>query len=272
MITASGGIVYHARAARGLIKLLNPLGSWNPTRRHVSSWVRGWVELHKFKTLILVGPSAAYLINENLWSEIEQLIVVEPDRLARWIFNQRFSVSHLKWFERRDLLPYFSAQPGEFDSFLKNYDPQTTGILFFGCLGQMSFHEKNFSRPEAEARKLILKSLRRFESASLHDLASVTVPEITPSAQRLLAEQDLSLNEKSYDSRSLAELMRGFSNHLVEASAKGVHLRQTPLVWTDHDTYWLGRPKSVCPWLLTAKQIHLLGFVELPRTAIGDTD
>lgn len=218
-------------------------------------------------------------MHDNLWSEIEQLVVIEPDRLAKWIFFQRFPVSRqaekpitqsmkqsfkqsLNWIDRRDLLPYFSPKPKQFEEFLKNYDPQTTGVLFFGCLGQMPFHKKDFSRPEAEARELLLASIRHFETASLHDLASVTVPRLLADAQRELAELNLSLAETEYNSAALASLMGSFSNRLEDVK---IHRPQAPYIWTDHDTYWLGPPKAICPWTLTSKQIHLLGFVERSR-------
>jgi hypothetical protein len=279
MITASGGIVYHARAARSLIKLLNPALSWNPTRRQVSSWVRNWVESHSFKTLILIGPSAAYLIEDNIWSEIEQLVVIEPDPMAKWIFKLRFptpmsaraATKHVptahscRWVHRRDLLPYFSRDPNEFSKFLQNYDPQTTGILFFGCLGQMPFHEKDFLRPEAEARSLLLAATEPFSTASLHDLSSVTVPALSKKTAREIAELDLHLPESKYRPHVIQDLVGRLSGQLSgrleNAGERAIKRKSAPLVWTDHDTYWLGRPRAVCPWTLTSKQIHILGFV-----------
>jgi hypothetical protein len=266
MITASGGLVYHARAARSLIKCFNPDGSWNPTRRRVSSWVRDWVESHSFKTLILVGPSAAYLIDDNIWSEIQQVVVIEPDRLAKWIFKLRFPgwagadrtrPRRMDWIHRSDLLPYFSRETDEFSMFLKNYDPQTTGVLFFGCLGQMAFHEKDYLRTEAEARSLLLEATRRFSTASLHDLYSVTVPALSASTAREIAELDLHLPESEYSPRTVQELIGRLSDQFFGQLSD----LPAPLVWTDHVTYWLGRPRTICPWILTSEQIHILGFV-----------
>jgi len=256
MITASGGIVYHARAARGLIKLLNPVCSWNPTRRHVSSWVRQWVESHRFKTLILVGPSAAYLMDDNIWSEIEQLVVIEPDRIAKWVFKRRFpelprGSNSFVWIPRRDLLPYFSKQSDLFSDFLKNYDPQTTGILFFGCLGQLAFHKNEFSRAEDKSRALLLAATRHFNTASLHDLASVTIPAISAKTASEVSGIQLNLAGPTYNADALGNLIEQVSSCLP---------RQTTLSWTDHDTYWLGCPKKICTWGLTRKQIHILGF------------
>lgn len=261
MITASGGIVYHARAARSLIKLLNPLGSWNPTRRHVSSWVNEWVELHKFKTLILVGPSAAYLIERQHWPELEQVIVIEPDRLAKWIFNRRkITTAHAcQWIHRSDLLPYFSREPDEFFKFLQNYDPQTTGILFFGCLGQMAFHEKEYSRPERESRLLLLHATRQFKVASLHDLASVVVPTMSAKLARDVSELQLHFDGSAYCSATLTGLIKQVSDFLL--------FHPSLQAWTDHDTYWLGVPNKVCVWSLTRTRIHILGFTsQLPHS------
>jgi hypothetical protein len=268
MITASGGLVYHARAARSLFKLFNPDATWSPTRQKVSSWVHDWVELHRFKNLILIGPSAAYLINKDVWSEVEHLVVIEPDRIAKWIFKMRFpsmpgaqlplthrpaSPRSCTWLHRSDLLPYFSRDPNEFSKFLQNYDPESTGILFFGCLGQMPFHEKDFSRKEAEARSLLLAATEPFSMASLHDLSSVTVPALSKKAARDLAQLDLHLPGSEYGPRVIQDLVGQLSGQLADSASS--------LVWTDHDTYWLGRPRAICPWTLTSKQIHILGFV-----------
>lgn len=287
MITASGGLVYHARAARSLFGLFNPEAAWSPTRQKVSSWVHDWVELHRFKNLILIGPSAAYLMESNVWSEVENLVVIEPDRLAKWIFKLRFprrtgiqlagprkraSAWSCAWLHRSDLLPYFSRDPNEFSKFLQNYDPQSTGILFFGCLGQMRFHEKDFSRKEKEARSLLLAATEPFSTASLHDLSSVTVPELSKRSARETAELDLHLPDSDYGPHVIQDLVGQLSGQLECFIKKGSKAPATApsekLVWTDHDTYWLGRPRAVCPWTLTPKQIHILGFVARPKNSL----
>jgi hypothetical protein len=268
MITASGGLVYHARAARSLFKLFNPEAPWSPTRQKVTNWVHEWVELHRFKNLILIGPSAAYLMDINVWSDIEHLVVIEPDRMAKWIFKLRFpsgtvaqppmerkkaSTWSCKWIHRSDLLPYFSRDPNEFSKFLQNYDPESTGILFFGCLGQMHFHENDFSRKEDEARSLLIAATEPFSTASLHDLTSVTVPELSKKTTREIAELDLQLRDSEYGPHVIQDLVGQLSGRLTDSASS--------LVWIDHDTYWLGRPSAVCSWTLTSKHIHILGFV-----------
>jgi hypothetical protein len=283
MITASGGLVYHARAARSLFRLFNPEATWSPTRQKVSRWVHDWVELHRFKNLILIGPSAAYLMDNNVWSEVEHLVVIEPDRMAKWIFKMRFrsgtgiqlartrkkaSAWSCTWLHRSDLLPYFSRDPNEFSKFLQNYDPESTGILFFGCLGQMPFHEKDFSRKEEEARSLLLAATEPFSTASLHDLSSVTVPALSKKTAREIAELDLHLPESEYGHHVIQDLVGQLSGRLESFMEQGSEVSaiapSEKLVWTDHDTYWLGRPSAVCPWTLTSKQIHILGFVTRP--------
>ncbi len=274
MITPSGGIVYHARAARSLISIFNPHGSWNPTRCYVSSWVKEWVELHHIKNLILIGPSAGYLLAADTWSAIEHLVVIDPDRLAKWIFEKRFAISrnsttgpaHFKWILRHDLLPYFSQSPNQFSEFLKNYDPQSTGILFFGCLGQIHLHAKEFRRSQSEAQGLVLAAVEKFKTASLHDLASVVVPKLSSREARRMAELDLKLPNANYNSNSMANLVEQCSNQLENLIAAANETNTAPdpkpLVWTDHDTYWIGNPRSACVWSLTSTQIHLLGFVD----------
>jgi hypothetical protein len=230
-------------------------------------------------------------MDNNVWSEVEHLVVIEPDRLAKWIFKLRFpsgtgvqlpgtttqlpmtrkkaSASSCTWLHRSDLLPYFSRDPNEFSKFLQNYDPKSTGILFFGCLGQMPFHEKDFSRKEDEARSLLLAATEPFSTASLHDLSSVTVPALSNKKAREIAELELLLLESEYGPHVIQDLVGQLSDRLTgqleslmkQGSEVSAIAPSDKLVWTDHDTYWLGRPSALCPWTLTSKQIHILGFV-----------
>lgn len=263
MLSASGGIVYHARAARSLNRLLNPHGSWNPTRRHVSSWVKSWVELHKFKTLILVGPSSAYLMAPEAWSSAENLIAIDPDHIAKWVFRFRNSHAqprppHVQWIHRRDLLPYFSEKPDTLHQFLKNYDPQTVGILFFGCLGQMAFHQAEFKRPEAEARDILLDATRNFNVASLHDVASLQLS--SSRAERISNECARKIAELDVPGKIPFSTLIDDLTQKIYALAP--HLRNAELTWINHDSQWLGEPLSMTIWSLTPRKIHVLGFVE----------
>lgn len=263
ILSASGGLVYHARAA---FTRLGKSDRWRPTRRPICRQLSRWLNRIHPQRLILVGPSAAYLIEHDFFRAHDltligatnptrrlELIVVDPDPVAALVFRARFGSSPIKWHLRSDLLPFFSRDPQAFSDFLKERDTdgKKTAILFFGLLGQIHHHSAAFTRPHHEARSLFFEALKGRDWASLHDLESTTLEKEMLELSSPLAK----LSEETPQSKS--EIFQQSSRLELFNSSLSAN---NPGAWTDHETEWLGTPEAIFPWLLSADRFHILGF------------
>lgn len=236
ILSASGGMVYHTRAAFSFDR-------WKLTRRSVSTLVRKWLNSDE---IILIGPSAGYLVDPELFKE-RKLTVIDPDIAASIIFRARFRKSEIEWHFRSDLLPFTSRQPNAFAEFIAA-KPKAS-ILFLGVLGQIDLHKDKFTRLKREATQILLHDLGNRNWASLHDLESTILDfrlkEIPPSIAAL--KLSAAANAASRIALQAAELSR-------------LGISTGP--WLDHETEWLPAPQACIPWLLTQKRLHGLGWVE----------
>lgn len=263
ILSASGGLVYHARAAFSRLGKSDP---WSATRRPICRQLSRWLNRVHPQRLILVGPSAAYLIEHDFFRAHDltligatnptrrlELVVVDPDPVAALVFRARFRSSPIKWHLRSDLLPFFSRDPGAFRDFLKTADAdgKKTAILFFGLLGQIHHHSESFTRSHYEARSLFFEALKDRDWASLHDLESTTLekpmPQLSEDLQKFADEAALSKSEAFQQTSRLESL----ASHLAPYE---------PRAWTDHETDWIGPPIAIFPWLLSPENFHILGF------------
>lgn len=253
ILSASGGLVYHARAAIARIKsLIDGDDRWAPTRRSVSTCVREWLRKIAPETLILFGPSAGYLLDRDVFKDsfagrAVRVVVVDPDPVAKMIFRARFPNLSFDWQTRADLLPFTSADPEAFAKFVtscaegKAGGLRKTAVLFLGVLGQIEFHATQFARSKSEARQLLMATLNGVSWASLHDLESTRLS--VPAKMQTFANVPAQF-------KSDAERIAFFASSLAVESE-----------WVDHDTQWLGPPATVIPWMLSAKKLNVMGFV-----------
>lgn len=289
ILSASGGLVYHARAAFTRIEsLLNTTDvgdRWSPTRRCVSTLVSGWLGRVQPERLIIFGPSAGYLLEQDFFRSHDRkirgglhadtpidLIVVDPDPIAKVIFRRRFSKSPIRWHQKSNLLPFFSREPETFAAFLRAPNPATglqprIAVLFLGVLGQMPLHKDKMTRPMSEAIRIFHDTLLGDDGlrgrdglkdreplsfipwASLHDLESCELQNPINRLPPELIEISDATPVKNPDL---------FSRELrLEAVAK--ILKENP-TWIDHETSWIGDNRALIPWLLTPSRFHLLGF------------
>lgn len=263
ILSASGGLVYHARAA---FTRLSGSDRWTPTRRPICRQLSRWLNRVHPQRLILVGPSAAYLIENDFFRSHDlnvigakhptrrlELVVIDPDPVAALVFRARFGSSPIKWHLRSDLLPFFSREPGAFSDFLKaaESDGKKTAVLFFGLLGQIHLHADSFTRSSREAQTLFFEALKNRDWASLHDLESTKLE--TP-----LEKLPTELSRFADETRLTAPTLFTQASRLetFTAGLKG----HAPSTWTDHETEWVGAPDVVFPWLLAPDRFHLLGF------------
>lgn len=81
LLSPSGGLVYHLRA------LEHADVAWVPFREAVATWLLSWSV--PTETLLLIGPSAGYCLDDRFLSRFQQLVVLDPDPLAERLFRRR---------------------------------------------------------------------------------------------------------------------------------------------------------------------------------------
>lgn len=153
--SASGGLLWHWRALRARHTL------WRPFRKNLAQWLDAW---HPASSrLLLVGPSAGWTLPESLLTRFEEVVVLEPDPLARFLLKHRFPGAKLV-FSRLDLFA-----PGGLEALRRLFPAHA--LLFCNVLGQLS--------PESGAQawcETLRRSLADDCWASWHDLASSERP------------------------------------------------------------------------------------------------
>ncbi len=257
ILSPSGGLVYHARAAFRLY-------AWAETRRSVSTLVSNWLTKVRPQRLIIFGPSGGYLIDKSVFDGAGaangrplELVVAEPDRIASFIFRKRFTKNPIKWHTRSDFLPFTSLDPMAFKNFVEQQQTdRRVAVLFLGLFGQMGLHQSEFKRPKSEASKILRDSLAMLAVpwASLHDLESTFL--LSPLVET--AEKEIfDTTPKLLGSPQVARITR--MNELLQR-ADSRATKDSP--WIDHETEWLGEPRAIIPWMLSQRRLHLLGWCE----------
>ena len=275
ILSASGGLVYHARAAFTRIESLISVSGedrWAPTRRCVSTHVARWLAELTPDTLVIFGPSAGYLLEPDFFASLKayagttplKIIAIDPDPLAALLFRRRFSSSPVEWHTRHDLLPFGSPEANTFADFLDqvSLSSKKPAVLFLGLLGQLPLHAERATRSAFEARRILMRELADFNWASLHDLESTTL-------DRRLRELPPALRPDSFAAAAHENLLDSSETRVEFSDNRLRNLAVPAKAWIDHETDWLGRPEVVIPWLLTPRRFHHLGFL---KTSIVVTD
>jgi hypothetical protein len=221
---ASGGLVWHWRALRYRNSL------WKEFRQTVHGWLQVWQP--PTDKLLIVGPSAGYTLDEAFLQRWREVVVLEPDPLARWLLRRRFP--SIDWrFEDLDIL--HSDAPGMLDERFANH-----AVLFSNVLGQMTPRTAN------EARRWLLalrKNLGTHHWASYHDVIST---KRAPDAPTNVLSSDATL-DMTVDA-VIAQFWRGGKIEVV-----------------DHCTFGLGEPGKrrgeYCVWPLRRGHFHLLEWL-----------
>lgn len=128
-LNAAGGFRYHLRAFSHSQKL------WADFRWQIGQWLLSWVT--REPTLLLVGPSAGYNLQVHLLERFERIVVLEPDPLARFIFQRRIRKARL---DREPRLEFVAEDqlvfhPERFGPFVDGLG--LSAILFCNVLGQL---------------------------------------------------------------------------------------------------------------------------------------
>ncbi len=219
---ASGGLIWHLRALRYRNRL------WRPFRDEVQRWLQGWQP--PTDKLILVGPSAGYTLDAVFLLRWQEIVVLEPDPLARRLLRWRFPA--VRWhFANMDVLSDINDLALLAEGFADH------AILFSNVLGQIAPRDEAASRAWRDS---VREMLMAHCWASYHDVISTSRP---PAAQT-------------------AQMPSGKT--LGELASRFWHGGELEIV--DHGTFDLGRCKrrndksmnSYCIWRLRQRQYHLV--------------
>lgn len=133
-LNPTGGLRYHVRAWRYRRTL------WAPFVRAVSRWLFEWRPPEG--SIVLVGPSGGYCIDLSFLRRFDEVVVVDTDPIARWIFARRARVAlaGARTQLRFDANDYLSPVEGRFETrgvraLCERYPAHA--VLFCNVLGQL---------------------------------------------------------------------------------------------------------------------------------------
>jgi hypothetical protein len=122
-LSHSGGLIYHLRAFRYSQSL------WGSHREALKKFLSDWQVTTD--TLVLIGPSGGYSLPREFLSSFKNIIIYEPDPIAKWILKWRFrSLRHVT-FDYRQAFDFQATDPSSVDL------PKNAAILFCNLLGQI---------------------------------------------------------------------------------------------------------------------------------------
>jgi hypothetical protein len=175
---SSGGLVYHLRAWRWRRKL------WRPFHAVVTSWLQDWRPTARH--LVLIGPSGGYALNAQFLARFDQIDVLEPDPIARYLLRRRFPELNFQFADSAWL-----ASPNGFETLAQRYP--NAAFLFCNLLGQQLVGAAadwlRQDSPRQDWLRGLEPALRGRAWASWHDLASTNrrpsrfSPQAQPAAE-----------------------------------------------------------------------------------------
>jgi hypothetical protein len=187
-LNPAGGLRYHLRGLRHAKSL------WWPFRFALAEWLYAWQPPER--RLVVVGPSAGYCLEPLTLERFDELVCLEPDPVARFLFARRLRRAPLERrprlrFETRDLL---LGDPSRFAAFLAELGD--AAVLFSNFLGQLRvLLELNGPDPRLDrVKRGIVSALAGRSWASFHDRVSGTlIPDGTEpfDVERRLSDAEL---------------------------------------------------------------------------------
>jgi len=169
-VNLAGGFFYHVRAASAGRR-------WRPFTDALGAWLTDC--LPASPRLVLVGPSAAYCLEDAFLSRYPEITALEPDPVARWLLARRarrLGIRSLEFVtDDRLVAPLVEGRPA-LDDVLDGLP--AASVVFCNVLGQVRFL---LAEPEHEKWQLawterIAPRLCRHPWASFHDRVSAAVP------------------------------------------------------------------------------------------------
>jgi hypothetical protein len=145
--------------------------AWRPFRAALEAWLATWQPTAS--KLAIVGPSGGYCLPLAPLERFEQLIVFEPDPIARWVLRRRLGprrvqfIAHDVWIE-----PLLHG--GSIPLALLQRD---TALLFSNFIGQLPYlvPPKDWDAWRATWCSQLWPLLERIPWASFHDRVSGSI-------------------------------------------------------------------------------------------------
>ncbi len=186
LLNPAGGLSYHLRAARYAAKL------WQPTCAALAHWLARWQPPERH--LVVVGPSAGYTLPLGWFTRFDQLTLLEPDPLARWLFGWRM--------RRHSRSPQLTFVPEDHlleapDRLLRLvHGCGDAALLFSNVLGQLQHLLGESPGTKLDDVKRMVRAACQGRSwASYHDRVSgrsrPALPETGLHASRRLVDEDV---------------------------------------------------------------------------------
>jgi hypothetical protein len=166
-LNPAGGLRYHARGFRHAESL------WAPFRWYLGEWLYGWQPPER--KLVVVGASAGWCIQPFFFERFDEVLCLEPDPLAHYLFRRRILRAPLDArprlrFEASD---HLLARPARLLELLEREGE--AALLFSNIVGQIRVLLGNESADEpafAAVREAIGSALAGRSWASFHDRVS----------------------------------------------------------------------------------------------------
>ena len=146
LLDPSGGLIYHLRA------LVFGRHYWRTHKKNVAQFLNQWAPPKT--SLLLVGCSAGYSLSREWLLSFESITAIEPDPLARLLFEKRFDLTSnfkFKWIKNRLQL---------------DHDYPEAVVLFCNVLGQIEFND------EVKFSEALTRFCSKKQWASFHDVLS----------------------------------------------------------------------------------------------------
>ncbi|MCB9025555.1 MAG: hypothetical protein H6625_04490 [Bdellovibrionaceae bacterium] len=157
IINPAGGIYYHLNAAKYRSKL------WKPFIQSIKTFLDQWAP--KSPNLVILGGSGGYCLNSDFLNQFKEVVLIDPDPLAGWVFQFRFK-KKIKTI-KRNYLKNNKLQIQELVDDFPNH-----AFLFSNFLGQLPYLIKIDENKVIDLKESLQQSLSTFEWASFHDLLS----------------------------------------------------------------------------------------------------
>ncbi|MRD56656.1 hypothetical protein GH816_08910 [Betaproteobacteria bacterium LSUCC0115] len=222
----TGGLGWHLKAWRYRQRLW--AGYLQQTKAFLEDWSDQSLEPAGLRRLVIVGASAGWSLPTGWVRAFDELVLIDPDPLAPWLFGRNHSTperQHREWIRedfRQALPPLLAA-------------PKPTAVLFNNLLGQLRLTSKDLEATEAQLGELKTQ-LDGVHWASFHDRLSGDWGQAQQSGGTLFAEG--SVNNAC----------------LTKTYAKGGQ-------WLDHltaDVLPQTSRRWVYPWRITPDRLHIV--------------
>ncbi len=222
----TGGLGWHLKAWRYRQRLW--AGYLQQTKDFLEDWSKQSLEPAGIRRLVIVGASAGWSLPTSWLRSVDELVLIDPDHLAPWLFgcnHPKSELQHREWVRQdfRQVLPDLLAAP------------KPAAVLFNNLLGQLRLTSKDLEVTEAQLGELKTQ-LAGVHWASFHDRLSGDWDTAQQSAGTMVAE--------------------GFVDNacLTKTYAKGGE-------WLDHLTANVLPQTSrrwIYPWRITPDRLHVV--------------